>query len=51
MIPVAARIGETAWTTSLFPKDGRYIVPEKWVQNAEGLELGDPVTISLVVDV
>ncbi len=52
MIPVAARIGETAWTTSLFPKDGRYIVPVKaWVRRAEGLELGDQVALRLVVDV
>lgn len=26
MIPVAAQIGATGWTTSLFPKDGRHIV-------------------------
>ncbi|MFD1541074.1 DUF1905 domain-containing protein [Nonomuraea guangzhouensis] len=25
MIPVTARIGETGWQTSLFPKGGRYI--------------------------
>ena len=25
MIPVTAEIGQTAWTTSLFPKDGRYV--------------------------
>ena len=29
MIPVQARIGATAWTTSLFPKDGSYLVPIK----------------------
>jgi hypothetical protein len=51
MIPVAAQIGETSWTTSLFPKDGGYIVPvKKWVQAAEALELGDQVTVRLVVD-
>jgi hypothetical protein len=50
MIPVAARIGATEWTTSLFPKDGRYIVPVKAsVRNAEGLELGDTVTVRLNV--
>ena len=27
MIPVSARIGKTAWKTSLFPKDGLYIAP------------------------
>ncbi|MET9022153.1 DUF1905 domain-containing protein [Actinopolymorpha sp. NPDC004070] len=50
MIPVTARIGATEWTTSLWPKDGRYIVPVKaWVRRAEGLELGDVVTIGLDV--
>jgi hypothetical protein len=52
MIPVEARIGQTGWTTSLFPKDGRYIVPVKaWVRKAEGLDVGDTVTIRLTVDV
>lgn len=50
MIPVTAQIGATEWTTSLFPKDGRYIVPVKAsVRNAEGLELGDTVTVRLTV--
>jgi Domain of unknown function (DUF1905) len=52
MIPVTAQIGDTTWTTSLFPKDGRYIVPVKQlVQRAEGLEVGDAVTIELTVDI
>ncbi len=52
MIPVTAEIGETAWTTSLFPKDGRYVVPVKAVvRKAEGLEVGDTVTVRLAVDV
>ena len=29
MIPVTARIGGPSWTTSLWPKDGGYIVPLK----------------------
>jgi hypothetical protein len=50
MIPVSARIGGTAWTTSLFPKDGRYLVPVKAaVRRAEGLEVGDGVTVRLTV--
>ena len=50
MIPVAARIGGTNWTTSLFPKDGRYVVPVKaWVRKAERLELGDTVTVRLTL--
>jgi hypothetical protein len=50
MIPVRARIGETDWTTSLFPKDGRYIVPVKdAVRVAERLAAGDIVTVRLIV--
>jgi len=52
MIPVSARTGGTGWKTSLFPKDGGYIVPVKdVVRRAEGLEVGDVVTVSLSVDV
>ncbi|GAA2151057.1 DUF1905 domain-containing protein [Nocardioides koreensis] len=52
MIPVAARIGATGWATSLWPKDGRYVVPVKaWVRKAEGLEVGDTVTVRLTVEV
>ena len=52
MIPVTAQVGETEWKTSLFPKEGRYIVPVRLaVQRAEGLELGDTVTVRLLVDV
>lgn len=50
-IPVTARIGGTEWQTSLFPKEGRYLVPVRLgVQQAEGLEVGDVVTVRLVVD-
>ena len=50
MIPVEAVIGGTTWTTSLFPKDGGYLVPVKdAVRRSEGLELGDAVTIRLTV--
>jgi hypothetical protein len=52
MIPVTARIGRTAWKTSLWPKDGRYIVPVKAdVRRAEGIEVGDTVKVRLAVDV
>jgi hypothetical protein len=52
MIPVAVRIGSTSWTTSLWPKDGGYVVPLKdMVRNAEGLDVGDAVTVLLTVDV
>jgi hypothetical protein len=52
MIPVTVRIGNTAWTTSLFPKDDRYVVPLKAaVREAERLNEGDLVTVRLGVDV
>ena len=52
VIPVTARIGKTTWTTSLFPKDGLYLVPIKVaVRKAEHLDLGDIVTIRLTIDV
>jgi hypothetical protein len=50
MIPVEARIGATRWTTSLFPKNGGYVVPLKdRVRNAEGIDVGDTVTVRLAV--
>ena len=52
MIPVTAQIGATEWTTSLFPKDGRYLVPIKdVVRKAEGLDIGDRVKVELFVAV
>jgi hypothetical protein len=51
-IPVEARIGLTDFRTSLFPKGDLYLVPVKAaVRRAEGLELGDIVTVRLVLDV
>jgi hypothetical protein len=50
MIPVATRIGSTEWITSLFPKDGRYLVPVKAeVRKSERLEIGDIVAVRLAV--
>jgi hypothetical protein len=52
MVPVRARIGATTWTTSLYPKDGGYVVPVKdAVRRAEGLEVGDRPTVRLTVEV
>jgi hypothetical protein len=51
MIPVGVRIGDTGWTTSLFPKNGGYIVPIKdKVRKAEGIEVGDKIALVLTVD-
>ena len=50
MIPVTARIGRTGWQTSLWPKDGGYVVPVKAaVLAAERVGLGDVVTVRLTV--
>ena len=50
MIPATVRIGGTEWTTSLYPKDGSYVVPLKAaVRRAERLEVGDTVTVRLTV--
>ena len=48
VIPVHVMIGRTKFQTSLFPKDGRYLVPIKAsVRKAEKLEKGDKVTPKL----
>jgi hypothetical protein len=50
MIPAAVQIGNTEWTTSLFPSDGRYLVPIKAaVRRAEQLGEGDEVRVRLDV--
>lgn len=50
MIPVRVRVGDTRWETSLFPKNGQYVVPLKdAVRRAEGLDLGDTVAVQLTV--
>jgi hypothetical protein len=50
MIPVTVRIGRTRYKTSLWPKDGAYIVPLKAsVRKAEKLEKGNTVTVRLEV--
>ncbi len=50
MIPVKVRIGQTEWQTSLWPKDGLYVVPLKdKIREAEGLQVGQTVTLTLEV--
>lgn len=51
MIPATVRIGKTEMITSLFPKDGGYVVPLKAsIRTAENIEEGDTVTIHLSVE-
>ena len=48
VIPVMVKVGKTEWKTSLFPKDGRYLVPIKMLaQNAEKLKEGDKIKLRL----
>jgi hypothetical protein len=50
VIPVEARIGETDFTTSLFPKDGGYLLPLKdAVRKPSGITVGDEVTVELSI--
>ena len=52
MIPVQARIGNTKFTTSLFHKDGRYILPIKdSVRKAEDADEGAHVEAHIEVKV
>lgn len=52
VIPVRVQIGKTMWTTSLFPKDGLYLVPIKAdIRKAEGLEEGDSVDVQVWLDI
>jgi len=47
-VPVQVAIGDTHFSTALFPKDGRYLVPLKdAVRTAEDIHEGDVVTVVL----
>lgn len=50
VIPVRATIGRSTFTTSLFPRDGGYLLPVKdKVRKAEGLVVGDRVAVVLTL--
>ncbi|MEV6014111.1 MULTISPECIES: DUF1905 domain-containing protein [unclassified Streptomyces] len=50
VIPVEARIGEVVFQTSLFPRDGGYLLPLKAaVRKPAGLSAGDDVTVGMTV--
>lgn len=50
VIPVEARIGQTTFETSLFPKDGGYLLPLKAaVRKPHGLGAGDHVTVEMSI--
>jgi len=50
VIPVTVRIGESTFTTSLFPRQGGYLVPIKdAIRRVEDLTLGDAVAVEMAV--
>lgn len=50
VIPVTCRIGEVEFTTSLFPRDGTYLVPIKAaVRRRSGITVGDEIAIDLEI--
>ena len=51
-IPATVQVGDTEFTTSLFPRDGGYLLPLKdSVRHAEGIEEGNVVQVRLTLDV
>ncbi|SDP19783.1 protein of unknown function [Pedococcus dokdonensis] len=52
VIPVVGQVGDTRFTTSLFPRDGGYLLPLKdAVRRAEGIVEGDPVELRLTLEI
>lgn len=49
-IPATARAGDVTWTTSLFPRNGGYLLPIKIAARQPlGWEVGSQVTVTLRV--
>ena len=47
-VAVVVRVGDTEFTTALFPKDGSYLVPLKdAVRKAEGIDAGEELAAVL----
>ena len=50
VIPVAARLGDVDFETSLFPKDGGYLLPLKdAVRKPQGITVGDQISVELTI--
>jgi hypothetical protein len=50
VIPVVARLGDVAFETSLFPKDGGYLLPLKdAVRKPQGITVGDQISVELTI--
>lgn len=51
-IPATVQIGETTWSTSLFPRRGAYLLPLRdKVRAAEDIGLGDTVAVRMTMTV
>jgi hypothetical protein len=49
-VPVVARIGDLDFTTALFPRDGRYLLPlQDMVRTSVGIEVEQVVAVALRV--
>jgi hypothetical protein len=50
VIPVVARIGDVEFETSLFPKDGGYLLPLKVaVRKPQQITVGDEITVEMAI--
>ena len=50
VIPVVARIGDVEFETSLFPKDGGYLLPLKdAVRKPQKITVSDEITVEMTV--
>lgn len=50
VIPVKGKVGKVEFTTSLFPKNGGYLVPIKNdVRIPQSIEVGDTIAITLTL--
>ncbi len=50
VVPVEATIGDVTFTTSLFPKDGTYLVPLKdAVRRRTNITAGDTISVELTI--
>ena len=51
VIPVRVRVGRSEWDTSLFPRDGVYMVPmREKIRRAETLTVGDEIHVQMWVE-
>lgn len=52
VIPVTCTLGDTTFTTSMIPREGRYLVPLKdAVRKPARLTAGDTATLTVLIDI